>query len=96
MTKRPEELKEWGVTEFAIRTRQTRVRYGYTQEEFARQCGLCTSAVNHIELGVATPSDRSYNAIVKLLREWEKNPPEKRPDMRGRWNFARDALRGSR
>jgi hypothetical protein len=60
-------------------------------------CGIDVSTLNKLELGLTPrPSERTCAAILDLLKQWENEPPPKQPEMRGRWNFARDAIKGSR
>lgn len=104
MTRELEELEALGVDPLALRARSERTKYGVTQREFAHACGIDQATLINFELGKIRgqkkfprgAADATRAKIAALLSEWENNPPTPRPDMRGRWNFAREALKSSR
>jgi transcriptional regulator with XRE-family HTH domain len=97
VTKSFKDLELEGVDPLALRARSERAQYNITQEDFARRCGIHVKTLVEFELGVRVRVAQSTrDAVSAVLYEWERNPPEPKPEMRGRWNFARDALKGSR
>lgn len=93
MTRRLDEL-EGVVDPLAYRARRMRDSYGWTQEDFARACGISKHHLASIEIGRETVGSKSRAALLALLERWEREPPEVRPSMRGARNYAREALKG--